>query len=302
MNNKIERLLLSFLLGISILLGLSFWLHTFFGFNIFFKEHWDELSRLQALQIPIAKGFYISIGFSIFLFVFGMYLIYMPSIKWIHKKALKKESKITPESQPMAKTEKKEEQPEPEPTNNFSLSRPPRLNLPKNMEKRAAARHEELKNAPATATATAATQKNNTESVSPYNSVLAKIFTDNGFTVKQTSLVAGFTPNLFAIGPNEVIWIGGVDANIDALNKAIEELKSIIQTSLDDVEIYINAFMIDTLGQYQSNDSVTVFKSIDELKELIQNNPADALTDENKENFVAYSEYIDTILQYVKNI
>lgn len=302
MNNKIERLLLSLLLGISILLGLSFWLHTFFGFNIFFKDHWNELSRLQALQIPVARGFYVSIYFSIFLFIFGLYLIYMPSIKRIYIKTFNKEPKITTNSQPSAAPEKKEEQPEPEPTNNFSLSRPPRLNLPKNMEKRAAARHEELKKAPATAKTSTATQQNNTESVSPYNSVLANIFTDNGFTVKQPSLVAGFTPNLFAIGPNEVIWFGGVDANIGELNKAYEELKSITKTTLDDIEIYINPFIIDTLGQYQADDSVMIFKSIDELKEFIQNNPAAELTDENKENFVAYSEYIDTILQYVKNV
>ena len=56
------------------------------------------------------------------------------------------------------------------------------------------------------------------------------------------------------------------------------------------------------MGQQQPNDSVMVFKSVDELKTFVQNNPADKLTEDDQENFAAYSEYIDTILQYVKNI
>ena len=296
MNNKLERLLLAFLLGISILLGLSFWLNTFFGFNLFLKEHWNEVSHLQAEQVPIADGFYVSIGFALFLFVFGLYLIYMPALKRIYKKTFHQEQTIAPAA-PVVTQEVKEEQPATETTGGIPLSRPPRLNLPKNTAKLAAAKHEEMINQPVSS----ATKKD-TQSVSPYNSILAQIFTDAGFTVKTPSVIAKFTPNLFAIGPNEVIWLGAVDADMNGLTKAITELDSIIKTSLDDVEIYINAFMIDTMGQQQPNDFVMVFKSVDELKTFVQNNPADKLTEDDQENFAAYSEYIDTILQYVKNI
>ena len=296
MNNKIERLLLVFLLGISVLMGLSFWLNTFFGFNLFCTEHWHELSRLQALKAPIANGFYVSISFSIFLFVFGLYLIYMPTLKRVYQKVVKKEISVPkPE---LNTVQEKTEEITPAPTDRISLSRPPRLNLPGNAAKRAAERHEEMMKQPSGVT----NSKADSQTVSPYNSILAQIFSDNGFTVKPVSLIAKFKPNLFAIGPNEVIWLGAVDADMNGLTKAVAELDSIIKTSLDDVEIYINTFMIDTMGQQQPNDSVMVFKSVDELKTFVQNNPADKITEDNAENFAAYSEYIDTILQYVKNI
>ena len=76
MKNKFEHILLSILLGLTVLLGLSFWLNTFFNFNIFCPAHWDELAKLQASQIPINHNFYISIGVAIFIFAFGLFVIY----------------------------------------------------------------------------------------------------------------------------------------------------------------------------------------------------------------------------------
>ena len=69
MRNKIERILLSILLGTSILLGLSFWLNMKFGFNLFLNEHWHKLSELQATHTPINPWFYVSIEIAIFLFL-----------------------------------------------------------------------------------------------------------------------------------------------------------------------------------------------------------------------------------------
>ena len=86
MRSRLERILLLLLLGSSVLLGLCFWLNTIFSFNLFNKEHWSELSRLQAEQIPISSGFYTSIGIAIFIFVFGLGVIYAPVIKRSYQK------------------------------------------------------------------------------------------------------------------------------------------------------------------------------------------------------------------------
>ena len=59
---------------------------------------------------------------------------------------------------------------------------------------------------------------------------------------------------------------------------------------------------MDTLKQYQPTDSIMVFNTIDDIKTFISQNPNGEIDDTNTDDFDAYSEYIDTILQYVKNI
>ena len=57
------------------------------------------------------------------------------------------------------------------------------------------------------------------------------------------------------------------------------------------------------MNKYNSNNNaLMIFKSIDELKEFIKQNPADEITENDRESFDSYSEYIDTIIQYIKNI
>lgn len=295
MKNKFEHILLATLLGIAILLGLSFWLDLIFGFNLFFKEHWDELGRLQASHIPIAHGFYISIVFAVVLFILGLYLIYMPSIKRTRKTKI---AVIAPA--PTSNTTlKTPEEPKKDTTTEtpILLTRPPKLNLPKNMAQIVAQR--QTKNTNQTLQKDSST---NNETHNPYNSILTEIFTKNGYTVKKNPSISGFTPNLIAIGPNEVFWIGAIDANPDKLNSVIKKLQDVFETTLEDIPINIRAFIIDNLNQYQSNDEISVFKSLDDLKKFVSENPSDIITDEEIDSFNSYSEYIDTIIQYIKNI
>ena len=290
MKNKLEHILLSLLLGTSILLGLAFWLNTFFGFNLFFKEHWEELAKLQASHTPINSGFYISIGFAIFLFVFGLFVIYVPKIKRVQKPTEPERPKTQPAPTPV-----------PEQIDNIPLvqqtgaptTRPPRLNIPLNMAQIAKQQYSNR-------TSENTNTQNQNGSVDLYNPMLSKIFTDNNYVVKTNPVIAGLPLNLFAIGPQETLWMGAVDKDISKMHAAMEKLDSVFQETLEDIEININAFVIDTLNQYQSDDSVLIFKSIDELKSYIDSHKAATLTDD--ESFVAYSEYIDTIIQYIKNL
>ena len=116
------------------------------------------------------------------------------------------------------------------------------------------------------------------------------------FIVKKKPKISGFTPNLFALGADEIIWIGGVDCDIDKLNKAIERLESTFEETLEDITIIVNAFLIDTVGKYNSDDRIHIFHSIDELKQYISENPGNPIDDSNREDFDAYSDYIDTVL------
>ena len=293
MRNKFEHFLLSFLLGIAILLGLSFWLNIIYGFNLFSKEHWNELARLQAEQIPVSTGFYASIVIAVFIFVFGILLLYIvPTIKRTQKKPSNNFLSTMP-MVPVHKEEKKEDNTVIEhQMPKLNLSQPPKLNLPSNMASILQQRNE-------------TNQRKTEESVPDYNTILAQIFKAKGFTVKPNPVISRFSPNLFAIAPNEIIWIGAVDTDIDKLQSAINRLENIFTETLEDIKININAFLVDTKNTQPASDSIFVFKSIEKLKTFVTELPPawpNDMSNAEQENFDAYSEYIDTIIQYVKNM
>lgn len=296
MRNKFEHILLSLLLGIAVLLGLTFWLNIIYGFNLFAKEHWNELARLQAEQIPISNGFYISIGVAVFIFVFGLLFLYIPSIKRVQKKEtitrpIVDSVNLVPMTVEQHHEQRKEEKPVIEPPK-LNLSRPPRLNLPSNMAKILQQRQEEI-------------TKKQEDAPQQYDSILAQIFSDKGFVVKPNPVISRFTPNLFAIAPNEIVWLGAVDSDINKLQSAINRLENIFTETLEDIKINVNAFMVDTKNTQSATDSIFVFKSVDELKNFVSELPPAMpkdMSESERDNFNAYSEYIDTIIQYVKNL
>ncbi len=294
MRNKFEHFLLSFLLGIAVLLGLSFWLNVIYGFNLFSKEHWNELARLQAEQIPVSTGFYVSIIVAVFIFVFGILLLYIiPTIKRTREKVSNSFLSTAPMVPSHKAEEKKDDNTIFEPQMpKLNMSQPPKLNLPSNMAEIMQQRNEN-------------NQNKVKEPVTDYDAILTQIFKDKGFMVKPNPVISGFSPNLFAIAPNEIVWIGAVDTDINKLQSAINRLDSIFTDTLEDIKININAFLIDTKNTYQSNASIFVFKTLEELKTFVTELPPawpKDMSNADQENFDAYSEYIDTIIQYVKNM
>lgn len=296
MRNKLEHILLSILLGVSVLLGLSFWLNTSFGFNMFSYEHWTELAKLQATNIPINPSFYVYISVSLIIFIIGLVIIYIPKQKTLKKQNT--ETNIIPPA-PVIKISDKKTEIVPEPI--MSISRPPRLNLPKNIEHIAQQRQAATIQTTNAMPAPTFNQPQMLQS-DKYDNELSQIFSDNGYLVKTAPQISGFTPNLFAIGNSENLWIGGADCKIEDLQKAVEKLQSVFQTTLEDITINIHAFLLDTLNTQKSNDSVLVVHSVDDLNKYLSEHPITPISDEDEDNFNAYSEYIDTIIKYIKNL
>ena len=288
MKNKIERFLLSLLFGLTILLGLAFWLNTFFNFNLFYRGHWDKLAKLQASHMPINNNFYISIGVAVLLFVFGLFFIYRKGTKSAKPQQVYVAQPQINNIQQIQKPSINE--------NIIQMNRPPRLNLPNNMAQIVSQQH--------TATGQTTKRNDNTQSTNPYTSMIGEIFSANGYLVKPNPTIKGFTPNVFAIANNEILWIGGIDCDIEKIKTSIEKLQSVFKTTLEDIPINTNGFILDTMNKYNQSsiDNIFIFKSIDELKNFITEHPAAKIEDEDKENFDSYSEYIDTIIQYIKNL
>lgn len=284
MKKFFESVLLSILTGISVLLGLSFWLNIKFGFNLFNAQHWNELARLQATNTPISISFYISIGLAIFIFISGLYLIFRPKLRNIFKK-----SYTVSQTNPVlyTKTEQHNEKDKIVETIQF-MSRPPRLNLPKNIGDIAAEKYK--------------SQPNTVIDKTKYNDALSEIFSSNNYLVKKNPIISGKETNLFAIGNNEIVWLGYVNIDLNEFKNAVKKLSDIFSDTLTDIPITIRSFLIDTTNKYDSDDEILIFNNIEDLKEFISENPGEQIEDSDKENFDAYSEYIDTIIQYIKNV
>ena len=296
MRNKFEQILLSVLWGMSVLLGLTFWLNTKFGFNIFLIQHWQDLSVLQASHTPISIGFYISFCVAVFVFLIGVYIILdnhgTKTVKTITTTTTTVTTKITPANEQIPETI-----PFQAPTPNINLVRPPKLNLPNNFAQIAANHHagqSQIKpNIPTI------------EDTSTYNPELAEIFTNNAYLVKPDVVISGFKTNLFAIGYNEIVWVGAVNCDLDQFKQKIQKLKTTFSQTLEDIPITVYSFVLDIMHKYdsqQNEQNLFIFHSIDELKQFISQSQGEDIPESDQENFDAYSEYIDTIIKYIKNI
>ena len=293
MKNKFEHFLLSILLTISVLLGLSFWLDTKFGFNIFLATHWENLAQLQAQHKSVNIIFYISIGIAILILIFGLYIINQTQRKNIKEQNVQ-DLKI-PTSLPIKEETKSPDIPIP--TTQINLVRPPRLNLPKNMAE-IAAKQNEQKNM------YAAQNKAQNGFVQPniWDNTLKDIFERSNWVIKTNPKISGFVPNLFAIGANENLWIGAVDCDKEIMKKSISKLQEIFTDTLPDIPIHIFGFIIDTHNIIEQDDDILIFHDINELKDYMSDKTNNIEDPDEIDNFNAYSDYIDTIIQYIKNI
>lgn len=287
-----EKFLSSILLGISILLGLSFWLNIRFNFNIFSKYHWHELARLQVSHTPIDSAFYISIGIALFLFILGLYMIFKPRFRKISLQ----QNNIAP-SEPVIKQSATENQ-KTTSSNPVMPQQPPRLNLPKNMAAVAAQQHQINMTQNATTPQSGKTESNR---VTIYDNQLSQIFSDAQYLVKPNIYINGFKSNLFAIGHDEILWIGAVDCDINLFKTALEKLKAIFAETLEDIPITVYPFILDNKRIYDSDEDILVFHDIKDITNTLSQNPNPKTPDMDQENFDAYSDYIDTIIQYFKN-
>ena len=300
MKKYLDRILLTVLCATTILLALTFWLNTKFGFNLFSAAHWHQLSVLQASKEPIYGAFYLSIGIAILMFIICLNIIYRPKRIKITPPIAEQHPVIQPEQTNTSIQKQIEDDkptppqttpPEPDQTPttpsapHLANPEPPRLhlNLPKNMAQIAAARYAE--------------QKPNTSlDHDKFDTDLDKIFSENQFLVKKKPTISGLKLNLFAIGANEVVWMGGVNCDLDKLKEAIARIENVFSETLEDIPITVNAFVIDTLKRYNSDSRIHIFHTIDELNKYISENPGGEILDSGRSDFDAYSDYIDTVL------
>lgn len=310
MNKQIDRILICVLWLLAATLGTCFWLNTTFGFNIFSAQHWQYLAYLQAAQTPVRPAFYISLTCAVLIALGVLYILIRPRGIWrrhtkIHRARMM--TITTPDTQQQPVTTDTANDAPPAPQNapaqpvTTKLQRPPRIGIAPNMAHAMSGQTQSATlTQPTVNQAIFTPPQSSTTNANNINfDDLRDIFESTGYTVKHSPQIGNFKPALFAIGTNEQLWLGGVGIAETALATAMDRLATIFSDTLDDIQINIFGFIIAPSGPV-SNTDIQTFSDTAELRTYMESNrntpPSDA---SERENFDAYSEYIDTVINYM---
>ncbi len=305
LHEKINSMLLGILWSLAIILGLDFCLNTIYNFNIFSDAHWQYIAEIQASHTQIATGFYISITVAIVLWVSGLYIIFRPRFRKIkliqhapethetQKIEIKNESP-TPVLPPVIteqQTETTQQLPEPTTSSAPKFVRPPHLHI------QSAAFTAPKQN----------TQKKEQKKSEPqkqlYTHEIREIFENANYRVINPKPIKKTPISLIALGANETLWIGAVNISHEQMADVMLELKSVFDETLQDIEIDINAFIINP-SDNDAVDAILDFDSLKSLSDTISENPNTPESDNNDNDgnsMDAFAGYIETVLTYLGN-
>ena len=297
MKNKLDNILLSILWLSASTLVTCFWFNIKFGFNIFSGAHWRHLAYMQANQTPVNTTFYISVIASVAITIAGLYTLIRPRIRKITL-PVRDTHKPTPVKKPTQRTiQTPAPTPAPKPiTSAGTPPRPPRLNLGTTLLNQT-----QNFTAPAPATPTPPVSQTTMHTTQTNNwSEISEIFEQAGYTLKKAPKISGLQTSLFAIGTDENLWIGAVGVETSSMQKAIDSVQQIFSDTLDDIIINVHGFVIAPRDKSGTpNHEILTFDSMDSLRNYMSNHKNISPSDDEIENFEAFSSYISTVIEYL---
>lgn len=299
LHEKINSMLLGTLWSLAMVLALDFCLNTLYNFNMFSDAHWQYIAEIQASQAQIATGFYISITITIVLWILGLYIIFRPRFRKI------KLSHPAPETRNTPNNEIKNESPAPvlppvitEQKNKVPLqSTAPRFVRPPHLHIQSAAFTAPKQNIQKKE------QKKSEPQKSLYTHEIREIFENANYRVITPKPIKKTPISLIALGENETLWIGAVNISHEQMADVMLELKSVFDETLQDIEIDINAFIINP-SDNDVVDAILDFDSLKSLSDVISENPNTPESDDNEDDgnsMDAFAGYIETVLTYLGN-
>lgn len=311
MKNNFEHILLGLLWLMAATLGGCFWFNTYFGFNIFSVQHWQYLGYVQANHIAIKPMFYISLVVVGLILMGGIYFILRPRMRRIVLPVRAKhdfstndstpplmhnpyDGTVTNNTGPIAPTSELSPTKPNVPINTHTPTtlRPPRLNMPIISPTNTTTIHN---TAPAPAQQSAASD---TPDMSPD---IESIFSDNGYIIKPRPRIGAIKTSLFAIGTDDVLWVGGYAIDAAKMQAAVDQLQGVFDDFLEDAEIDVRAFVVAPTAR-ENADQVMIFNDMNDLREYITQNPNPPLDADERDNFDSYSDFITTVAEYIGKI
>ena len=323
MKKRYEIILLDALWLSAILLFANFWFDIQFGFNIFSSAHWNYLAVQQLTPGRVLPLFYISMGGFLAVAVAGLYFISRPRIRKINFSVQSEQpsapiGKLPEDLPPLAKNQEFS----PLPKTPIPI-RPPKIISPLLAQRMP--EPQEIRNQPAV-------NAFNTTVNTGMNEKLKEIFENAGYTVKKPPKIGDLRLDLLAVGMDETLYIGLADPHtgdmtafeggdskwtsskgdftspVWRITQATEKIRALFSETLDsDIQIKLKAFVVmnnanilnkDSLGRIWDAFGADVFESMDALQEFMQEHKNRKMNSGEKEDFDAYSEYIDTVADY----
>ncbi|MDR1071658.1 MAG: hypothetical protein LBL21_03390 [Rickettsiales bacterium] len=309
---KRERFLISVLWMNATVIAALWFFNNMFGFNLFSAEHWRYLAELQVAG-GVSAGFYAAMAAFVAAGLAGVYMLIVP---WHRRIFMMPPPSFAP-SAPVAGRPS-------EAIGNIPISeRPPKLNLnnifiPTKREEIA------MREAPARE------NTQSSESVADIRNMLSKI----GFVIKQAPSVGGVRPDFLAIGTDEALVVGllctekgditaaeGGDSMWRAggrtfkspawqLTTVVQKLSALFLEVLDpELKVSILPFVFSD-GKIANRESVQniwdalgvkVFDDASVFADFLEEYRPRRLDDAEKEDFAAFSDFIDNVLGYFNN-
>ena len=329
MTKNFDRFLLGILWLLAVMLAACFWFNTMFAFNLFSAAHWRYLAGLQASQITVSGWFYISLVITIGLALVGTNMLMRPRLRKIRfirvtnpttppaTTGAEKQTTATQQPDKQNTTQqtitdtKNDAHVDTQPQSHTApetaaaggtaplLRRPARLNVgftPTNTYPAA------------NATPIAQAQPRPAQESQPAIDTeqierVTQIFESAGYLPKGTPRIKGMQTCIVAIGTDEVVWIGSVGADTDAMNTATDTMRNIFMETLDDIDIKINAFIINAPDADTTRfTDILQFADTEQLAAYMADNPNATLADDDIAGFDAFSAYMSTVIDYIGKI
>ena len=302
MKNRVNYILITLLWLLAVTLGASFWFNTKYGFNIFLSQHWQYLAYMQASGQPINYSFYLSLVIVIFITMFGLFLLLQPH----HRKIVIPVTDLSntqtqqqnigyqrPTTVPATNivTEQKTETRVAPVSSATAPVRPPRLNIPTVTQR-------------ISTPAPMVPLRSSNRVTNPEQDYadIHNVFTSAGFVYKGAPRIKNVQTAVIAIGTDEVLWIGAKDVSLSDMQRAVDTLQGVFTDTLEDLEINVNAFIIGAPQDSENNDDIMIFATVDDLRAYISAHPNTPPSEDEQENFDAYSGYIGTVVDYIGKI
>jgi hypothetical protein len=299
---KLDKFLIGILWIAALVLAMDFWLDIRFGFNVFLRGHWRYLANVQTGADPVNKLFYLSLLAFAVLLPLGLYFISRPSRR-IRLEKTPKASTATNVLSTLNANTPPPAQPQSKPA--APLTRPPSIVVPTHMQMTNPVEHistradTALPPEPAPHQPVSAPNPNSEAAVQG-------IVAGAGYIFKSPPRIGGMRPSIWAIGTGEVLVIGAAantyEESARKFNDAVRQVRRLITDSLgDSVQIKIMPFMFIDDGKTANGvdaNGINVFGDIYALQSWFAQNPNKPLPDDEKEDFAAYGDYIDTVAGY----
>ena len=306
MKNRINNILVGLLWLLLVTLAASFWFNIRYGFNIFVAQHWQYFAYMQASNRPVATSFYVSIVVVLAIAVLGLYTLLQPRTRKItlpitDTKPQQPSTPISPAPiQPTpTETQQTTNMTPVEPTTNVApipttngLVRPPRLNIPTVTTPRTPTPRVPLSSPTPVAKINPETEYAD----------IHEIFTSAGFVYKGSPRIKNIQTSVIAIGNEEVLWLGATGVKTSDMKTAVDTIRGVFMDTLEDIEINVYAFIVGAPDAAENTEpSILQFATVDDLRTYIMAHP-NTTSDEDAENFDAYSAYIGTVVDYIGKI